>query len=76
MDALAHRYACADYARRLLRFQLDGLIVKEFVTRDIAVPALQYSGKMPLGYFTLKRQWLSPASIEHFLLYDKVPLLT
>lgn len=57
----------ADYARRLLRFQLQGLIVQDFSVRDVQVPAIQYAGKMPVGSFAIKRQWLSPASIQYFL---------
>lgn len=55
-----------DYSRRLLRFQLQG-ILQEFVLQDIEVPAVNYTGNMPLGYFSLRKQWLSPASVEYFL---------
>lgn len=59
-----------DYARKLLRFQLQGMI-QDFEMRDIYVPALgAFTGRMPIGFFHLKNQWLSPASIEYFLQYD------
>ncbi|KAF1329841.1 hypothetical protein FI667_g5587, partial [Globisporangium splendens] len=55
-----------DYARHLLRYQLQG-IAQEFVLQDLQVPAVNFTGDMPLGYFSLARQWLSPVSIECFL---------
>lgn len=37
--------------------------------RDVSIPALQFEGKMALGSFAIKKQWLSPAAIQYFLTY-------
>lgn len=56
----------ADYARRLLRLQLQS-VSQELRTSAVSIPALGYSGSLLIGVFKLKKQWLSPATVEYFL---------
>ncbi|TMW60273.1 hypothetical protein Poli38472_000315 [Pythium oligandrum] len=52
-----------DYSRKLLRYQLQGL-VHGFVVAHLEIPSLKYSTQMPIMFFDLQQQWLSPAALR------------